>query len=226
MKERPKIFNAEEVRALLDGRKSQFRIPVKTKFPIKENWVLCTIREGDRKIEGKHFFTDPKNPGCADGDGRTEYFSSPFGLVGDKLWVRETFRLSNDFMSSPTLEKHLSKKPTVLYYANDNPKYRDQDMWKPSIHMPRWASRITLEVTGVSVERLMDISENDALLEGVQPGFLDGGNWEETDDPNCPAIPAFKKLWDSTYSKKGFGWDKSPWVWVVEFKQAKTNKKS
>jgi hypothetical protein len=121
----------------------------------------------------------------------------PYGMPGDRLWVRETFWTDGDeviYRSDPGAEKELDSAFTGLN-------------WKPSIHMPRWASRINLEVTGVRVERLCSISEADALAEGCCPFSDDFGSYH--------ARVAFCQLWESIYGPES--WDANPWVWVVEF---------
>jgi len=144
-------------------------------------------------------------------------FRCPYGQPGDRLWVREAWAWSGDG-AIPAFDR--VRKGEVWFRA-DPERTSPGIRWRPSIHMPRWASRITLEVTGVRVERLQDISEADALAEGVTP------NWE----PGCsgrlmealggfsfrPAASAYAELWEQI---NGLGsWDANPWVWVVEFKR-------
>lgn len=139
----------------------------------------------------------------------------PYGAPGDHLWVRETWdgvRLTGG-------------SSLVSYRADGDTPVHDDGKWRPSIHMPRWASRITLEVTGVRVERVQDISESDALAEGVYATEVYG---EEESKATITSMPPrldyrspFKSLWDSINAKRGFGWDVNPHVWVVEFKVIK-----
>ena len=135
-------------------------------------------------------------------DGNWKHNPFPYGRPGDRLWVRETFSYgANGYYFRSDV-----KQPETVKYA-----------WKPSIHMPRVASRITLEVTSVRVERVQDITGKDALAEGIEkPPY----HYEES--PEESYRRAFKMLWDSINSKRGFGWDKNPWVWVVEFKKINT----
>ena len=144
--------------------------------------------------------------------------------IGQKIYVREKFRLEKgDFL--PTLETELAKKMYPVYYASDNPRYRDQDKWKPSIHMPKEYARIWLEITDIRVERIQDISMMDASCEGIHSEFDGTHIWYENylGDGMFKyfegAIPSFKSLWDSIYKKQGFGWDKNPFVWVYGFKR-------
>jgi hypothetical protein len=129
----------------------------------------------------------------------------PYGQAGDRLWVREAWKVDLNHR---------------FYRADGDPG--GPVPWTPSIHMPRWASRITLEVTGVRVERPQDISEADAKAEGVHrclDGLWSGGAWKHLRRPNCYADPcnAFCDLWASINGPGS--WDANPWVWVVEFRR-------
>ena len=128
----------------------------------------------------------------------------PYGVPGDRLWVRETF-YSNG-MCKNTMSCHYRATYNGLFTPDTVPW-----KWTPSIFMPRWASRITLEITGVRVERVQDISEEDARAEGIPDEYRAGHR--------IYYRPRFKTLWDSINAKRGFGWDSNPWVWVVEFKR-------
>ena len=117
----------------------------------------------------------------------------PYGQVGDRLWVRETFWAMAD--------------GKTIYYKATVPFPNFPFSWKPSIHMPRWASRITLEITDVRVERLQEISPLDIVAEGYDSfGIPSGVFW-------------FKELWDSINAKRGYGWEVNPWVWVISFRR-------
>jgi hypothetical protein len=122
----------------------------------------------------------------------------PYGRNGDRLWVRETFGM---------LDCHHGQ---TVYRADGKDRFTDI-LWRPSIFMPRWASRITLEITCVRVQPLQDISEFDCIAEGVSPCGHDGFC---TDQHTC----SYKKLWNSINAKRGFAWEKNPWVWVIEFR--------
>ncbi len=129
--------------------------------------------------------------------------------MGGRLWVKETFTGADD-------PAHLG---CVLYRADGERSVR----WRPSIYMPRWASRITLEVTDVRVERVQEISEDDALAEGIEPGEvcrhpeICGRAGESA--LQCMQAHHFLHLWDSINGKKpGCSWDDNPWVWVIEFR--------
>jgi len=130
---------------------------------------------------------------------------SPYGKSGDRLWVRETW------WQWGGTEKRIS------YRADTLPSFAPNGGFRPSIFMPRWASRITLEVVDVRVERLQDISEDDAKAEGV----MASGGWNADDTEYCVGYrTAFSRLWDSINAKRGYSWATNPWVWAVEFKVA------
>lgn len=203
MKERPILFSGPMVRAILEGRKTQTRRVVKPQ-PSDPNWVMLRGSSIDKSDE--------------------TFFSCPYGPVGTKLWVRESFRLSDTYRDCACYEP-CSCKNGVPIYAADFSNDPEMGPFKPSIHMPRWASRITLEVTGVRVEGLQDISEEDAKAEGMFERKSEDGmsGFGGHDGPNIPAEYtfrfAFKDLWNRINDERGFGWDFNPWVWVVEFKR-------
>ncbi len=219
MKERGMIFNGEMVRAILDGRKTQTRRSMKPQpandiargtFPNTEayGWVSSM----------KHKF------------GSTTAHFCPFGQPGDRIWVRETFQgplFDFEQMESYLDDNSKFEKPEFCQYAADGkpaPEYYDAEDnlhcgWRPSIHMPRWASRILLEITDVHVERLNSISEEEARSEGV--ARLREGYWKNYQpgwtQHQLSARGSFATLWDSIY---GSGeWDRNPWVWVITFKR-------
>lgn len=156
--------------------------------------------------------------------GRTFGYTCPYGSKGEALWVRETWRY----------DRETDYKP-IAYRADGQIA---SEKWKPSIFMPRWASRITLEITDVRVERVKDISPHNALAEGIRQISKDAGltwkygisdndgypghdnhGWPWKDFRRSP-VEAFKKLWDSINGKK-YPWESNPWVWVIEFKRIK-----
>lgn len=192
MKERPILFRAPMVRAILDGSKTQTRRPVK---PRKDLSVGCIL--------AAHELAGEINRG--------DYSNCPYGQPGDRLWVRETFMQESQF-----------EPCAVRYRATDEPFVFGPPIgnipknWRPSIHMPRWASRINLEITGVRVERLQNCSEADARAEGVtivnrhMNGYCAGQFFP-------PAIRAYQELWEQI-NRPG-SWDANPWVWVIEFRR-------
>ena len=232
MRERGIIFNAEMVRAVLEGRKTQTRRIMKVQPESNQLGLLRITASTKRSDIGKYHWAESNATG---NHVRSKLFACPFGAVGDRLWVRETwqgplipeaeFMNPNDFYSSAYCEYAADGGPEPEYVDMDDDIRRG---WKPSIHMPRWASRITLEITGVRVERLQDISESDAVAEGIEPLPL------EPDMPqfyheyfpigiknglrcNMSAASSFSGLWEAIYGKES--WQANPWVWVIEFKR-------
>jgi len=191
MSEKPILFNAEMVRAVLDGRKTQTRRILKD----APSDPKCT--EHLKHPDGRWFF---KGGGIA---------KCPYGKPGTKLWVRETWAHLNDYDGQVLLASS-----RIALYRADNEETIQPLKWKPSIHMPRWASRINLEITDIRVERVQDISDQEAKAEGVDgipdPTIL-GTNYHH--------IIPFAELWDSINKKRGYGWDENPWVWCVSFKK-------
>lgn len=195
MKERPILFSAPMVRAIIDGSKTQTRRVVKPQ-PIYDGKFA-----GGWKVVGKH-----GHEAATCGPLVSEL--CPYGHPGDRLWVRENF-----CPIYPQDPHYNGGRPIEYDYgATYQHGYRLGDLigkkkkWKPSIHMPRIASRITLEITGVRVERLQDISEADAQAEGVV--------WEQ----GQTATNVFESLWESINGPES--WEANPWVWVVGFRKA------
>jgi hypothetical protein len=221
MKERPILFNTEMVKAVLDGRKTQTRRVIKPQpkhydnnIPGLTSGCMGLIHKGQKYSIGY--------PADFSYKMLVEQHS-PYGQVGDRLWVRETWQRECDGDGSFV---------NYLYKADEEDLSDWSDYytgeigmkWKPSIFMPREASRITLEITDIRVERVQDISSDDADAEAF------GGNYPSDDFPDIfygdrerwshLSIPeCFGILWDSINEKRGFGWDLNPWVWVVEFKK-------
>ena len=205
MKERGMIFNGEMVRAILDGRKTQTRRVMK----VQPSDGFHPTHNGYDLDLNAHWYT----PGVVDKNGylqpakkdvfgvadENEGYTCPFGAVGDRIWVRETFCAVPD-------HEEPAGCSALLYAADGNGPY---GKWTPSIHMPRWASRLTLEITGMRVERLASVSDEDAGKEGYPAnpapygGTMDKWLW-------------FRGLWDSIYPDQSF--KHNPWVWVIEFK--------
>ena len=200
------IFNAEMVRAILDGRKTQTRRPIK--------WKQTRFTEIGEREDGS------KWPWSEDAEHAFDFWHPcPFGSVGDRIWVRETFQgplFDFDLMDSYCKDSTPFEKSEFCVYKADGvpaPEFYDADdelhcCWRPSIHMPRWASRILLEITDVRVERLKSISDRDALREGCSAADMKSGD--------CVA-DVFARLWASIYGSDS--WNANPWVWVIEFKR-------
>lgn len=206
MKERPILFSGPMVREILEGRKTQTRrvirnVPYGDHFgkPLID-WPLSGIYE-----EVGKFWLETQTD--VDDSSRTE-IKCPYGQPGDRLWVRETWRQG---------ESSFGKIPANCYYRADE-YAQDGEGWRPSIFMPRWASRIALEITKVRVERVQDIQRTDAIAEGIDP-WPEMKNDGDGQPVQTDSVKEFRRLWDSINAKRGFGWDKNPWVWVVEFKR-------
>lgn len=250
VKERPILFSAPMVRAILDGRKTVTRRPVKG---LSSSFAVTTAAD-----------ESPLNAVCWNVGG--PIIHCPYGKPGEQLWVRESFWHAGDWVSTYPEDDTGSWSGTarVHYRADGEPPNEPNrnypnglrngaysaaapaNVWRarPSIHMPRWACRILLEITDVRVERLQDISEDQAKAEGCfftdygQECFHGGTGWKDvgicpapaghrqrtgwawdknTSHEECLGTPrwAFANLWNAT----GGDWDANPWVWVVEFKR-------
>ncbi len=194
-KERPILFSGPMVRAILDGRKTQTRRVVKCPK------VLDAMNE----------------VGSWDGPGDVDAWirsRCPYGVPGDTLWVRETWGLHDTEPSDGPERAH------VYYRATDGDRHDLRyQLWRPSIHMPRWACRLTLAVKAVRVERLQEIGRDGRKAEHVMAEGLVPDDWKHHIEwfhpDDCPAIQ-FGQLWDSINGKR-HPWASNPWVWVVEF---------
>ncbi|MGK3116700.1 morphogenetic protein [Candidatus Pantoea formicae] len=229
MKERPIIFNSVMVRAVMEGRKVQTRRVVKFK-PREASFNLnaSTLQLGNYRtgMPESGYVLRSGSVGCL--NDRTYPALCPYGAVGDRLWVRETWQ--GPLFDEEQLDEFLRDTepfytPKYCQYAADGgpkPEYCDRDDnirygWRPSIHMPRWASRITLEITGVRVERLQDISEADAAAEGIKARKPWSGLDGCIGSGGASAKEKFETLWESIYGEGS--WQANPWVWVIEFKR-------
>lgn len=219
MKERPILFNAEMVRAILDGRKTQTRRPVKPQPDMEIDGETCPDGSGG-------WSWVPVWPEGHKWSGRTlGWAGCPLGRPGDRLWVRETW--AHD---APSLEECRARLEDGLagglpygpYYRTDSVHEGTGLRWRPSIHMPRWASRILLEITAVRVERVQDITLESARAEGITEylsEFLPSQCTEAEDDGwrNRTSIENYRHLWESLYGP--LAWAINPWVWVIEFRR-------
>ncbi|HDY7326905.1 TPA: hypothetical protein RRE02_000012 [Klebsiella pneumoniae] len=220
MKERGMIFNGEMVRAILDGRKTQTRRPIK--------WKQTRFTEIGEREDGS------KWPWSEDAEHACDFWHPcPFGDVGDRIWVRETWAEAG--ASAPDLKLYRANYPEHVPSIYENVPPAEEIRWTPSIHMPRWASRILLEITDVRVERLNAISEEDAQREGVHTEVWDqtvvARNYAARDEffqfwsedmPHYVEMnqlyrSSFRSLWESIYGAEN--WLANPWVWVIEFKR-------
>ncbi len=230
MKERPILFSGEMVRAILAGRKTQTRRIIK---PQPDDQI--DRLHGNRfRTRAPYILTHPETHEGDYGFGfedENSQWRCPYGRPGDRLWVRETWRTNASF--DATAPSKLAHGMCSLDWAASIEELLSQNVtapltgrWRPSIHMPRLASRITLEVVNIRVERLQEISEGDALAEGVDwhkcPSFqtmtqirrsMEGRGFSITID----YVGGYRRLWDSINGPDS--WDVNPWVWVVEFKK-------
>lgn len=225
MKERPILFSGEMVKAILEGRKTQTRRVI-TPQP-KDGLKVRYNPDNGYVLYGPEYLRS--------------FVKCPYGVVGDRLYVRETFCIESNFNIEPESiypppyndgrpvkrvvdhpldgdyweqahYKATDPAPELSIAGLEEPGVR----WSPSIHMPRWASRITLEIIGVRVERVQDISPDDCLAEGINYADCDPHNahqyWRQE------AYAKYGELWNKINEDRGYGWGVNPWVWVVEFK--------
>lgn len=193
---RPILFSGPMVKAILTGVKTQTRRVIDMRPLAHSGQTFRVLSE-----HGAAFYGDIS--------GDLYWRRCPYGAPGDRLWVRETWCcITGDIASDEP-----SRLDAVAYRADDseaNEVISSARAWKPSIHMPRAYSRITLEAIAVRVERVQDISEEDAQAEGVD--YYDGA-------ASVPARERFAALWNSINAARGYGWDANPWVFVIEFRR-------
>lgn len=241
MAERPILFSAEMVRAILDGRKTQTRRVIKPQ-PTGHHWEMlpgyqikhteAVMANGKVAVKFRH--TIPQNPSP---DFNNAWIPCPYGAPGDLLWVRETCWAESTFYGDGVryaadhawrIIKNTQQASEawckLAQYGGDDALDNQTNIGRraPSIHMPRWASRITLRITDVRVERLQDISEDDAQAEGVTPA---------TEPPTAAALiravgrgawfmphsSAFANLWNHINGPDA--WEANPWVWALSFER-------
>lgn len=220
MTEKPIIFSAPMVRAILAGRKTQTRRLLRFPAWATENGQpMATVLHNLQHVGGVAYYVD----------GAPRKTMTLRWAKGDRLWVKETHAWADQMAEGVEREDPVCvayrADQTAIAHEHENVHYLDTTgwnwdrfKWRPSIYMPRWASRLTLEVTAVRVERLQDITELDALEEGVE-GVTQNGrlNGVEGEYVAGPARDEFATLWDSINAKRAT-WASNPWVAVVEFK--------
>lgn len=211
MKEHPILFSALMVRAILSGQKTQTRRIVKPQPKHTDRWT--TLR----------YFGDGLAIECGSDypDDEADKRRCPYGKPGDRLWVRETFA-HQPAEYEWNVSTSIPRTPAETWYRADfagGESYNATMPWKPSIHMPRSLSRILLEITDVRVQRLNDISEEDALAEGIDAcdcgcgtHYAEGQKWTR-----YAARDSFRDLWNSINAARGHGWDTNQWVWAITF---------
>jgi hypothetical protein len=186
---KPILFNTEMVQAILEGRKTVTRRKID-----KDITNFCDVEVDGTLLDYQNCHGD---------------FINPIDLCryrkGDILWVRETWSEHQEYYNNSA---KVFAEPHYIYKADG--VYANK--WRPSIHMPKEAARIFLKVTDVRVERLQDITEEDAIAEGMSKTLVDGVIF-------ISAKGNFHVLWDSLNIKRGYGWEVNPWVWVIEFER-------
>lgn len=215
MKERPILFTGEMVMAILERRKTQSRRAIKlqdfnanTQIPWGGEWEYRDARGNWWDVSTERLI---------------EKFC-PYGKPGDRLWVKENAYIAPlsfcDFVDCN--RRDAEGRPRLVGYAAgmswDSVRVAEDYgvRLSPSIFMPRWASRIELEITNVRVERVQDISKADAKSEGMYCGFQPP--YDFSIGPYDAYTANFRRLWNKINAKRGFGWDANPWVWVIAFK--------
>lgn len=221
MSEHPIIFSVEMVRAILDGRKTQTRRIIKPQpFGYRTCWSDDLVA-GDIYIE-----TDDSLWKACESRGRNKRAAGeltpvevkcPYGKIGDRLWVRETWWDLGFWDKGEWFGRTASHKIGPKYASDFEPegeiaKHKRNHLmckWRkrPSIFMPKWFARIFLEITNIRVERVQDISLEDCKAEGI------------SNDPTEDWRELFMELWDSLNAKRGYSWQTNPWVWVITFKR-------
>lgn len=226
------LFNTDMVRAILDGRKTETRRPIK---PQPKEQLKCVIPHETR---GMSCWMEEN----ADQRDRSFRFHKSYE-VGDILYVRETWQQFMEYEipagrprgphGTLGIPATPDQKSYYCYKADgelENPEYGKVN-WLPSIHMPKEAARIFLRVTDVKAERLQDITEEGAIFEGIRGWTKDGTLYKyghiEPGDPGATqwqdmsrtAVQAYSRLWDELYKTSGYGWEVNPWVWVIKYER-------
>lgn len=214
MIERGILFSTPMVRALKEERKTQTRrvtLPVPPET-LRHAWYKAPV----------YGWTNETFPAKT-----WEKRRCPYGYIGDRLWVRETFAILE-------ISKNLDGEIDASTWTAAIPKKREswlgvqyaadggEGPWRPSIFMPRWASRFTLEITDVRVQRVREISQEDAKAEGYPEEWARQNGFVPTRAP----VLWYADLWDSINAKRGFGWDVNPWVWAITFKRVDAQKEN
>lgn len=230
-RERPILFSAEMVRAILDGRKTQTRRvlgiqPLEILTP--RNKTERALNQVTRMWSGTRTWFSLTERGATIADNHGVAFRCKYGEVGDHLWVRETWnvqrvgiaRAAIGYRAGGDLIRDLGD--SLIPTPDERPAFGAERRWRSPIHMPRWASRITLEITAIRIERVQQISLADAKAEGTPEykprltahAIRQGALYRAADE-----LSDYRHLWNSINEKRGYGWDANPWVWVIEFRR-------
>lgn len=227
MTEHPILFSATMIRAILEGRKAQTRRVVK----FKNTFLKGLPGQLQEHREMKACYPMPRGGFVFWSDEVGKEFSDyaypndgggclcPYGKIGERLWVRETWGV-HPFLNGikpSDLDEGVARR-SLTYRADipENDSQQSHFAWRPSIFMPRWASRIVLDVVNIRVERVQGISHNDACVEGApsEPKLNNYGT-------GSIYVDWYAELWDEINTKRGFGWNVNPFVWVTEFERAR-----
>lgn len=211
MKERPILFNGEMVRAVLAGRKTQTRRVCKQQ---PHPWARHYFERGCSPLDWAPAICDDDTWDLFSGAAESQephFGRCPYGKPGERLWVREAFQL-------PATKDELSPSEcegcSVVFVAAGT-SAQGWGRQRPSIHMPRWASRVLLRVTDVRVQRIQDITASNVRAEGIGDASI--AHWEQWLHHDDAPGHAFSILWDKINAKRGHSWEKNPWVWAVTF---------
>lgn len=245
-KARPILFSAPMIRAILDGRKTVTRRvaePLNNPLPEDANRafkliggnVHASITQEDRSVGDPNGLTTWGAP-IVDGgwveirvgkgkNGEGNPYRCPYGKPGDLLWVRETHQRYDRRTESRMVLAGVQYRADDSWECSGKAADLPNDgRWRPSIHMFRWASRLTLRVESVGVERVQEISAEEAKAEGIERVSDEYNLWKHYQNPRfndgngCDPRTSFKSLWDSINAARGYGWESNPWVWRVGFK--------
>ena len=197
MSERPIPFRGDMIRAIMAGQKTQTRRIIK-RFHDGERWASAVHKTDDGQVWTAWW---PGNV-SAEFSAKVRGVPCPYGIAGDHLWAREAHALGPE------------EPRGVLYRATMKPVMAQGYRWRPGIFMPRWASRLTLQVEDVRVQRLGDMTEEEAIVEGTEPIREEWGG-------ETPHLSAFILGWQSMHGPESWPLpgEKGPWVWVIEFRR-------
>ncbi len=234
MKERPVIFSDPMIRAILAGRKTQTRrvIVAKTLLWLTDPATFYKARRDDRNGFSEPAAQHHKGAGWFwyeeeyIEEGGHVLFRCPYGQKGDRLYVREAYHFDKEYDADSRMAAlRASAVPPIakVHYAADGRKPDWAGRRRPSIHQPKWASRILLEVQEIQVERVREMTDKDAIVEGAFEVPEDmkqnaARSAMARGQEQCGPVDYFAWLWDTINEHRGYGWEANPWVWVVKFK--------